>query len=248
MAKFKVAILEDDPIFLKELIDNLKRTELIDLVAWDTTSIGFIDKVNKARPDALILDIHLAGDSNTGIGVAQLLQLPVLFLSSHRRNYLEEIDSLKLLGTFPVDQLGKTPDTEKLKTMLTTFIPIVKDYQKTLEVKVKLKPKGRDASYFYLCDIAFVKSLKGTGNHIVFFVNRKPIETADSTFEEFRSKGFSEDKFYRFGKPYLLNIAHSAYKDDSISISHVGEDGKTHTYLIPVLADKRKEVRTLLTS
>lgn len=248
MAKFKVAILEDDPNFLKELVNNLKRTELVDIVAYSDSSVEFIGKVKKSNPDALLLDIHLAGETSTGVDVAQELQLPVLFLSSHRRNFLDEIDGLKLLGKFPVDQLGKTPDAEKLKTMLTAFIPIVKNYQKTLEVKVKLKPKGQDAAYFYLCDVAFVKSLKGTGNHMVFFVNRKPIETVDSTFEEFRSHGFAEDKFYRFGKPYLLNIAHSVYKDDNISISHIGEDGKTQTYLIPVLADKRKEVRTLLTS
>ena len=109
-----------------------------------------------------------------------------------------------------------------------------------------MKPKGRESADFYLSDIALIESLKNKGNHIVYFLNQKPIETVNSTFEDFRLKGFAEDKFYKFGKSYLINIAHSAYKDDSILIQCICKDGNRITYPIRVLPDKRKEVRTIL--
>jgi chemotaxis response regulator CheB len=241
MNKFKVAVLEDDQNFLKELVDNLRRTDLVEVIVKERGSSEFIESVRLKSPDALLLDIALVGDTLNGIDVANLLKLPVLFLSSHRRDYLEAIDNLKLLGTFPVEEIGKTPDTEKLKTILKTFIPRVRDYQKTL--KVKIKPKGEHEISINPRDVAFIESVKDKGNHYIKFINRKPIETADTNFDWFRQNGFPEQNFYRFGKPYLINITLGEYKDGTIVIYHMDDHGKTVPYPIKVPIDKRKEVK-----
>ena len=158
MNKLKVAVLEDNDAFLKELIDNLKRTELVEILFYSKSSEQFIDKARIQGPEALLLDIHLKDESTNGVEVAEILKLPVLFLSAERRNYLESIDNLKLIGTFPVEEIGKTPDVEKLKIILKTFIPRVREYQKTQ--KVLIKPTGLDEIFIFPNDVSFIEPIK----------------------------------------------------------------------------------------
>ena len=79
--KFKVAILEDSKLLLKDLKQNLEATGLVEVVAWASSSDEFFTKLNDCRPEAVLMDIDLAGESITGIDIANKLQLPVLFVS-----------------------------------------------------------------------------------------------------------------------------------------------------------------------
>ncbi len=243
MAKLKIAVLEDNPIFLKELVGNLRLTEQVEILVYDDVADSFVDKVKEKKPEALLLDIRLGGSIN-GIQVAEILKLPVLFLSAERRDYLEEIDRLKLIGTFPVEEIGKTPDTEKLKTILRTFIPRVREYQKTQ--KVFIKPKGEDEILINPADVAFIETVKNAGNHKLNFTNRKPLIVADKTFDYFRKNGFLEEKFYHIDRPYLVNIAHAVYNADSVDIQFIDDNGKAASISLTIPDDKRKEARKLL--
>lgn len=243
MAKLKIAVLEDNPIFLKELVGNLRLTEQVEILVYDDVAESFVEKVIEKKPEALLLDIRLGGSIN-GIQVAEILKLPVLFLSAERRDYLEEIDRLKLIGTFPVEEIGKTPDTEKLKTILRTFIPRVREYQKTQ--KVFIKPKGEDEILINPADVAFIETVKNAGNHKLNFTNRKPLIVADKTFDYFRKNGFHEEKFYHIDRPYLVNIAHAVYNADSVDIQFIDDKGKAASISLTIPDDKRKEARKLL--
>ena len=243
MTKLKIAVLEDNQIFLKELVSNLRLTDLVDVAVYERNAEAFVDKVRAKKPEALLLDIQL-GDSVNGIQIAEILQLPVLFLSAERKNYLEDIDRLKLMGKFPVEEIGKTPDTEKLRIILRSFIPRVREYQKLK--KVFIKPKGDDEVLIDPSEVAFIETVKGAGNHKFNFVKRKPLIVADKNFEHFRENGFPDDKFFLLGRAYLVNIELAIYDVDKVAIEFMTDRGSTNTIWIDIPDDKKKEVRKLL--
>lgn len=236
----RVAVLEDEKIFLKELVDDLRLTKLVDVVVSEQDSKTFIEHVRKCQPELLILDIHLKGESTNGVHVAQLLKLPVIFFSGARAEYLDAIDNLKKLKGFPpVEELGKVLDADILKTILEKFIPRVREYQKCQ--KIKVKPIGFDERLISLSDVSFIVSNRG--NHNIYFENERPIIIADKTFEYFKQNGFSEDKFYLYGRSHLLNISRASYEDEMLQIPYKADNGEKRIERINVAADKRKEVK-----
>lgn len=241
MKPIKVAVLEDEQSFLTELVRSLKTLDSVSVVAYDQSSEIFIKKVRETQPDILLLDIYLKNESTTGINVAELFQLPVLFLSSERKNYLESIDNLKIKNEFPVEEIGKTFDPVKLNAIFKMFVPRVREYQKNQ--KVKVKPIGGDEIFITPSEVSFI--LAENGNHKIYFSNRKPIEIADKNFEYFKHNGFPEDKFYKCGKSYLLNISLTSFEDEKLLIPYVFHTGERKIEKIKVPSDKRKEIKNV---
>jgi chemotaxis response regulator CheB len=131
MSLLKVAVLEDDQLFLKDLIDSLKRTKLVEVVVEAKDSDTFIKEVKGNEVDAVFLDIKLYNEQRNGIVVAEILKKPTIFFTSARSEYSDKIEALKTLKDFPpVEEFNKSPDVERLKTILEKFIPRVRDYQK----------------------------------------------------------------------------------------------------------------------
>lgn len=239
-ALIRVAVLEDDKVFLKEMVDNLRRTGLVEVVVFEQDSANFIEHALKYQPELLILDIHLKGESINGVHVAQVLKLPVIFFSGARGEYIGPIDDLKKLKDFPpVEELGKVLDADTIKTILEKFIPRVREYQKCQ--KIKVKPIGCDERLISLKDVSFIVSNKG--NHNIYFDNERPIIVADKTFEYFKQNGFSEDTFYLYGRSYLLNISRASYENEMLQIPYKADNGEKRIEKINVAADKRREVK-----
>lgn len=241
MTQFKVAVLEDDEDFLKELVGNLRANKTISEVIYERTSAGFIRKVRETNPDILVLDIHLKGESTTGINVAELFDIPTIFFSNMKGSYSDAIDQQKYKKACPVEEYGKTFDRERLNDILTKFIPRVFEYQKT--IKVKIKPIGDEEKIILTSDVCVIEAIKGTGNHEIKLLNHKPIRTADTTFEYFRSIGFTEEKFYKLGKSLLFNIANTSYEDGHLKTNVMKLDRKMEPFSIEVPIDKQKDVR-----
>lgn len=238
MSPLKVAVLEDNKTFLKELVDNLKRTELVQVIIYEDQSESFITKVRESPPEALLLDIHLKDENTNGVLIAGLLKLPVLFLSAEQKEFLPQIDELKLCGDFPVEHIGKTPDEEKLRKILRSFVPRVREYQKSR--KVKIKPIGQEEMFINPSEVCFI--LSSGGNQTIYFSDRKPITVADKSFDHFRQNGFPEERFALFGRSYLLNIALTTYDDGHLMVQYMSDTYKKEEK-IKVPADKRKEAR-----
>jgi len=243
MIPLKVAVLEDEKSFLKELVTSLRTIQSVSVVAYEQSSEIFIQKVRETQPDILLLDIYLKDESTTGINVAELFNLPVLFLSSERKNFLDSIDTLKIKNEFPVEEIGKTFDPVKLNAILKMFIPRVRDYQKTH--KVKVKPKGEEETLILTSEVSFIETIKTTGNHKLNLFSRKPIETADTTFEHFKNIGFTEETFYKLGKSHLFNIATTEYDDGFLKTNFINEKGINVPFKLEVPEDKKKEVKKL---
>jgi two-component SAPR family response regulator len=121
MSKLKVAILDDNKHLLKDLKLSLEETGLVEVIAWSVDSEEFIEKVEQAKPEALILDIDLGPAERNGIGVAHKLKLPVLFISGKTPEFLHGLEELNLNSTNTVEHISKPVSLEKLKKILPKF-------------------------------------------------------------------------------------------------------------------------------
>ena len=241
MTPLRVAVLEDDKEFLTELVRSLRTIPTISVLVYEQTSYAFIRKVRETQPEILLLDIHLNGESTTGINVAELFELPVMFFSSERKNFLDSIDALKISNKFPVEELGKTFDAKKLAEIFKMFIPRVREYQKNQRVKVK--PIGDDEMFITPSEVSFI--LAENGNHKIYFINHKPIEIADKNFDYFKQIGFPEDKFYLFVRKYLLNISLTTFEDEKLLTPYMLDTGEKKIEKNKVPPDKRREIKNV---
>jgi chemotaxis response regulator CheB len=131
MSLLKIAVLDDDQLFLNDIIQCLRRTKLVDIVHHGQDSDSFIEAVKVKEVDALLLDVKLHGEKRNGIDVANILKKPTIFFTSARIEFTDKIETLKTSKEFPpVEEFNKSPDVERLKTILEKFIPRVRDYQK----------------------------------------------------------------------------------------------------------------------
>jgi chemotaxis response regulator CheB len=241
MNKIKVAVLEDESTFLKEIVRSLRSIETVDVVAYAQNTEDFIQKVRDHTPDMLILDIYLQNESITGIHIAELFQIPVLFFSSERKNYLADLDLLKLKNKFPVESIGKTFDLEQLKKILEIFLPRIIEFKKGQ--KVKVKPRNSPEIYINPADVSFI--LFENRNHTIYFCNRKPIVIADKNYEHFVENGFPKDKFYRFARELLLNIALTTNNGDHLFTPYMNDEGTKKPQKLTVTPDKKKAVNDI---
>jgi DNA-binding LytR/AlgR family response regulator len=240
----RIAVLDDDrAIFLKALVDSLKKMEEVRLIHFDHDPESFVSKVQQSNVEMVLLDIQLKS-SVSGIQVAEVLKLPVLFISGERKDFLVEIDNLKLSEDFPVENIGKIFNPEKLRTIFTKFIPRVREYQKTRTVKIK--PIGEDYLSINPLDVVFIESVKGTGNHRLCFHDKVPVIVADKNFDFFINNGFPEDKFYRYSRDVLFNINRTQFIDGKLNASYFNTQRKAEVFEISVSAEKRAEVKRRL--
>lgn len=126
MKKLNVAVLEDSPTLLNDLIENIKHLDLANVLAHATNTEDFIAKVKQnSNIDALILDIDIIGDSMNGIDVANSIQLPTLFISGKTKDYINGIEDLRIYNDQPIEFLTKPVKDERIKKVFEKFERLV---------------------------------------------------------------------------------------------------------------------------
>lgn len=136
----KLALLEDSVVLLKDLQSHIEENRLGSVVFSSTNSEDFLEKMKSqsSKIDALILDIDLAGDSMSGIDVANCARdKPILFITGKTRDYIDQIETLKFKKDVPVEFMTKPLDVEKLINLFGKFEKSVKAFRKheTLNIK-----------------------------------------------------------------------------------------------------------------
>lgn len=207
MTKLKVAVLEDSKLLLKDLINNLEKTLLVEVVAYATTSEDFIEKVKSKSPEALLMDIDLSGDSMSGLDIANLLKLPVLFVSGKTKEFFDGIEDLDMNSSITVSHISKPITEEKLKKILPKFIDEVrlKSNQKFITLNFGDK-KNKIAIDNIVCICADKAKGAKSGNKEIFFTDRKPEILIDFSFMQMAEKGLSENKFIVIHKSDRVNV------------------------------------------
>lgn len=243
MNPIKIAVLEDDQRFLKDLIESLKKTKLVDdkNIIYNQNSDDFIEEVLKNDIDVLLLDIKLEGDIRNGIDVANILKKPTIFFTSARNEYTDKIEALKISKEFPpVEEFNKSPDVERLKTILEKFIPRVTDFQKSS--KIRLKSIGGIENCFSKSDVAFIYA--ENGNHKIYFKNKVQIEVVDKNFDYFiKDLGFDNSSFYKVGRKHLVSLVHGQFEMGKIIVYYTYDSNQNKKEEIEIPRDRLNETR-----
>lgn len=244
IAKYKVAVLDDDKLILKSSLEELKSFPELIVVAFDTNSDNFISKVQTTDPDFLILDIELNGDSRTGLQVAQLLKKPVVFLSAKTRENLNDIKFIQYEEDYPVDFIMKSTSSI-LKKGLEKYIEQLESYLQ--QHNILLKVKG-DQINVNRKDIVVITTDKehgsGSGNKVVYFTNRPGVILIDTNFAELRRHGLNTSDFIQIHKSILLNKNKvTGFKNRTFTVPHLDMNGKMITNIFKVPEEISEETK-----
>lgn len=247
MNPLKVAILEDSKPLLKDLKQNLEDTGLVEVVAWATDTEDFFSKTQHARPDALILDIDICGDSMNGLDVANKLKLPVLFVSGKTKDFFSGIEELNLNSEKIVDHISKPITQDKLNKILPKFIKQVRLAQDSQFVYLDFNDSRRNK--IAISDIVFLESDKlygaDTNNKRIYFTNRQPQTLVDFSFVKMEDKGLNRNLFITIHKSFRVNASHILRYDNDHHIVVVASDSdnKKVEFRLPVSENYRKNVK-----
>jgi len=238
MNKLKVAILEDSHHLLKDLKESLEETTLVEVVAYATTSNEFLDKVNNAKPEALLLDIDLGGDNMNGLDIATKLKLPVLFVSGKTIEFNYGIEELNMNSTIPVQHISKPITSEKLKKILPKFIHEINAINKAKFVYLNIGDSKRNK--ISVDAIVFIETDTGksgaSNNKRIYFTN-----ISLSKIEEY---GFSKTQFIKIRSSHRVNADKIIRYNNNheIEVEVINEKGKLEIMNLKVSEDFRKDV------
>lgn len=247
MRKLKVALLEDSKALLKELKQSLEDTGLVEAIAYATNSEEFIEKVQDAKPEALVLDIDLAGDTRTGIEVAYKLALPVLFVSGKTTEFNNKIESLDVQFDFIVDRIGKPYSQENLRKKLNKFIAAIRATDQEKHIILDLLNCGR--TKIELNSIVFITSVgEDSNNKTIYFKDRKPETLIDFTLKKRDEYGLDKSQFIETHKQYCVNRNHIARQISvaEIEVDFMSTNGQLAKKQIPVSENYRSAVQKIL--
>jgi len=206
--KLRLAILEDSALLLNDLRSTLEDNHLGEVVVCAQRSDDFLSQMQKKinNVDALILDITLEGDPMNGIDVANRFNLPILFITSHTKEYIFQIESLKIDKDMPIEFLTKPLNTEKLINLFGKFEKSIQAFKK--HNKLNLKVMHQRNGEIEQNNIMFIKSIDGSESNnkmIQLFNDEIPLEVSRISLGKFFELGLSEEMFVQTSQSYLVN-------------------------------------------
>lgn len=244
MTKLKIAILEDEPEILKDLKRNLQETGLVEIIAWATSSTELYQKLEGAKPEALILDIDLRGEKTTGLDVALKFKLPVLFVSGKTTLFNNELEDIESICDFVAIRLRKPYTNDILKKKIIKLIDSISARNDEHFVWLDFLLHGRQR--IDLNSIAFLSS-KGSdsGNKEIYFINREPEVLIDFSFSRMHEKKFDKESFLTIHKQYRVNQKNiMAYlPSNEVTVEYMNAKGEKSLKNLPVSEDYRPAIR-----
>lgn len=246
MNKLKVAILEDSPMLLKSLEDDLEETQLVEVIIRATNSTEFLEKIKTTMTEALVLDIDLGGDSMTGLDVATNLKLPVLFVSGKTRDYYQGIEELNINSVIPVEHISKPITLDKLKKILPKFINEINAINRTKFIRLDFNECKQNK--IAIESIVFIETETGksgaSNNKRIYFTDRKPETLYNFSFSKMAELGFDQKFFVKTHKSFRINIIHhKGYNQNhTINVEFMNENLKKGIKKIPVSENFRKDI------
>jgi DNA-binding LytR/AlgR family response regulator len=247
MSKLKVAILEDSKQLLKDLKENLEGTELVEVVAYATTSDEFFEKCSTVKPEALLLDIDLGGDSMNGLDIANKFKLPVLFVSGKTKDFYQGIEDLNINSEISVEHISKPITLEKLKKILPKFINEINAMSKAKYIQLDFADSKRNkiAVDSIVCLCTDKANGAESNNKQIFFTDRKSEILIDFSFSKMEEKGFSKNIFIQIHKSYRVNADKIIRYTDNheVELAVFKSTGKTEFKKLSVSENFQKDVK-----
>ena len=246
MSRLRIGVLEDEPEKLKDLVDRLRETQLVEVVAHSCDKDAFLREVEVKRPEALILDIDLSGEPDGGIEVARRLRLPVLFISGHVAKHTEAIELLDAHNAqVHVTHLSKLASDGVFRAKLEKFVGQVTGTRLYATIKLRDLRSGEEietTSEQVVC-ISVDPSGAGSNNKVIHFKHRRPVKVADLSLSRLDEFGFPVGHFVQIARNRVVNKAHISYKvTTSVCVAFIDATGRLLTEEFPVKESFRKNL------
>lgn len=251
MKKLGVAVLEDNKLLLKGLVQMLSKSGVVEVVAYEVNSESFLEKLKHTRAEALVLDIDIAGDNMNGIEVANYAGLPVLFVSGKTKEYLKEIEEVDLESDTIIEFITKPVNQNKLNRKLEKFIDQVQSFQRNQSVYLKFE--GGNTEKVSKKDIVFLEADKQHGaksnNKRIYFSNKKPQTLIDFSFNQMDRIGLFKTQFITIHKSFRVNasqIKDYNVKKHTLLVKAKDENGDLRDFELRVTNNYKKNVEQQL--
>lgn len=221
MVKIKAALLDDNKEQLLLNQQMLESTGLVTVVSASPSAEVFLAAVKISQPDVLFLDLNLGDTYMTGMEVAFLLKLPVLFVSSNTAEYIKEIEKLKREYDLCVDHITKPFTEQDFGKTTLRFLKEVDFFKKEHFIHLDFGASKRNK--IALNSIVYLSSDKANGaesnNKQIHFTNRKPENLIDFSFSKMEEKGLLKSNFLTIHKSFRVNATHiKAYHKNTESV------------------------------
>ena len=248
MVNIKAALLDDnkEQLLLNQQI--LESTGLITVVSASASAESFLTAVKISQPDVLFLDLNLGDTYMTGMEVAFLLKLPVLFVSSNTAEYIKEIEKLKREYDLCVDHITKPFTVEEFIKTSRRFLKEVDFFKNEQFIHLDFGVSKRNK--IALNSIVYLSSDKANGaesnNKQIHFTNRKPENLIDFSFSKMEEKGLLPSNFLTIHKSFRVNITHiKAYHKhtESVEVDVFTVQGKLESNHLPVSENYQPKVK-----
>jgi DNA-binding LytR/AlgR family response regulator len=247
MTKLKFAILEDSPLLLKSLEEDLAETQLVEVIVRATNSTEFLEKIKSTKADALVLDIDLGGDSMTGLDIATNLKLPVLFVSGKTRDFYQGIEELNINSSMPVEHISKPITLDKLKKILPKFINEINSINRAKFIRLDFSDSKQNK--IAIDTIVFIETETGnsgaSNNKRIYFTDRNPETLFNFSLTKIEDKGFDKTQFIQIRSSHRVNADKIIRYNNStheIEVEVFKSIGKTEIKKLPVSENFRKDV------
>ena len=239
MNLINVALLDDNIEQLKINKEYLQEMGIVNVVITGFEAKSFLKEVAESKPDVLILDLNLGDSYMTGMEVAHLLKLPVIFASSNTSQYIKEMECLKRDFNLCVDHLTKPFTALEFKKTLSRFLLELQFFANQQHIFLDLGKNKR--TKIALDSIVYLTADKATGaesnNKQIHFNHRKMENLIDFSFSKMEDKGLLKSQFVTIHKSFRVNINHIKHynkKTETIEVDIFNSLGKLEPKQLPV--------------
>lgn len=242
MRKLRIALIEDEEIFLNDRKEDLEELEGIEVVFTASSANSFMEqwKALTNPLDALVTDIDL-GSQYTGIDIAMKVNKPTFFISGFTKEHLESIEQLEDNVSI-VEHLSKPFSTERFKNRMLDFCRKIRLNLKE-ELTITLKGEYNRSIQVLVRDIVYLQTDKNhgasSGNKRIYFTNRAPLTLNDFSFSRIADWGSEDDCFVQIHKSTYVNHRHCEKIEREkgkfhIVVTFVDDKGEEKTDSLPV--------------
>lgn len=244
MDKIRFAVVEDDPLTLKDRCENLEDLKdecNLEVVIKARDAEEFFGKY-KDNVDALILDIDLVGSSYSGLQIALKVMKPCLFTSYYTAKNLKDIEMLSEQIKV-VMHITKPISDDRLKNKIRDFCREIRMHQQFDNQILTLKLDGMLVNV-PANDVVFVESISdGNNNKVIYFKSNKPYQQNDKSFSVIMAMCQNAD-IVQISKSCYVNKEHIVGKDQGVvKVSYMNREGKTVNRALPVSPNYIKNLR-----
>ena len=197
MKKLKAIIIDDMPLAIASLKEDLKDIQEVDLIGTAEGVISGAKIVSKLKPDLIFLDVHMGdGDGFDLLEIIADAESKVIFTTASKDH------AIQAFRFEAVDYLLKPIDPELLQVAVSKTYNLILEEPSLSKSKIVLNTQEE----IRMVDIDQIIRLESMGNYTTFFTADGNKILVTKTMKEYEKQ--LDDRFLRVHQSHLVNLDH----------------------------------------